>query len=225
MATDGYVNFTKLTHSILLARSFARASLKMRTISLRSAQSLDDEFEFMESHMPKKEREMAEMEEQQRMEKEMAMKMEEAVIMRMEAEGLSREETLDMMQHEQMQAGMGMDMGMDKQIPTNPDTPTNVGGQGPNDETPFFMREMPPGLTDEEAMWWQQQQRQYLEAMYSASLKEGGIDLETSDGCEEAKYYDEGTPMKGVDRNHDSNGLGDTKVSCDRKCDRRVRSD
>tara|TARA_B110000305_G_C19107487_1_gene478156 strand:- start:121 stop:714 length:594 start_codon:yes stop_codon:yes gene_type:complete len=197
----------------------------MRTISLRSAQSLDDEFEFMESHMPKKEREMAEMEEQQRMEKEMAMKMEEAVIMRMEAEGLSREETLDMMQHEQMQAGMGMDMGMDKQIPTNPDTPTNVGGQGPNDETPFFMREMPPGLTDEEAMWWQQQQRQYLEAMYSASLKEGGIDLETSDGCEEAKYYDEGTPMKGVDRNHDSNGLGDTKVSCDRKCDRRVRSD
>jgi len=110
-------------------------------------------------------------------------------------------------------------------------TPGSTGGvAGPNsapgappmmgETPPFFMREMPPDLTEEEQVWWRNQQRKYLEAMYEAEMREhfkGGsyqaeADLAKADQAEELideelidKYYP--TPPRECDARRDEEDL------------------
>ena len=133
--------------------------------------SLDDEYEHMESNMPRKEREAAR---QQAEHEAMMAAMEEEKMMRMQMEAEMEAERLKMAEES------GEALG---------DTP--VRG------TPVGMRlgePMPDGLTHEEQMWWHNQQRAMLEEHYMAQMAAtAGQRDEQGNGQQDAPiFYNDG---------------------------------
>jgi len=126
--------------------------------------SLEDEYENLESHMPRKEREREAAVREQEEHEAMLRQMEEERELRMKMEAEMEAERIK--------------MGGDPNEPLPPD-------YAPPDATPMGFRlgdPMPPGLTEEEQVYWHSHQRALLEEQYMKQMINDNISLSGEEG-------------------------------------------